>query len=98
MRMLNDDTRSQADNFRFYIGSGTRHTMWGNNKVYSDTTGNVPTVRDWLVAMLEETPDWVDVDSDDPGLLLPGDPRAVPVNDPFSNSLLTGEPPPQTEW
>jgi hypothetical protein len=21
----------------------------------------------------------------------------VPVNDPFSNSLLTGEPPPQTE-
>jgi hypothetical protein len=85
MRMLNDDTRSQADNFRFYIGSGTRHTMWGNNKVYSDTTGNVPTVRDWLVAMLEETPDWVDVDSDDPGLLLPGDPRAVPVNDPPFN-------------
>jgi hypothetical protein len=59
--------------------------MWGNNKVYSDTTGNVPTVRDWLVAMLEETPDWVDVDSDDPGLLLPGDPRAVPVNDPPFN-------------
>jgi len=85
MRALNDDTRAQADNFRFYIGSGTRHTMWGNNKVYSDTTGNVPTVRDWLVAMLDETPDWVDVDSDDPGLLLPGDPQAVPVNLPPFN-------------
>lgn len=85
MRMLNDATRAQADNFRFYIGSGSRHTMWGNNKVYTDTTGNVPTVKDWLVAMLEETPDWVDVDSDDPGLLLPGDPRSNPVEPPFND-------------
>jgi hypothetical protein len=35
--------------------------------------------------MLEETPDWVDVDSDDPGLLLPGDPVANPIEPPFSD-------------
>ena len=32
-------------NYRYYIGSGSRHTMWGSNKVYTDTTGGVPTHR-----------------------------------------------------
>jgi hypothetical protein len=71
-------------NYRYYIGSGSRHTMWGANKVYDDTTGNVPTIASWIEAMLDETPDWVNVESDDPGLLLPGDPRPNPAEFPYT--------------
>ena len=31
-------------NYRYYIGTGSRHTMFGSNKVYDDTTGGVPTI------------------------------------------------------
>jgi hypothetical protein len=83
MRALSLDAAAQAANYRYYIGSGSRHTMWGNDKVYTDTTGNVPTVQSWLTAMLDETPDWVNVESDDPGLLLTGDPRPNPYEEPY---------------
>ena len=84
MRALVADAAAQAPNYRYYIGSGSRHTMWGNAKVYTDTTGNVPTVASWIRAMLDDTPDWVNVDSDDPGLLLPGDPRPDPADFPYT--------------
>jgi hypothetical protein len=83
MRGLVADSASKAPNFRYYIGSGSRHTMWGNPKVYTDTTGNVPTIVSWIRAMLDDTEDWVNVDSDDPGLLLPGDPRPDPPDFPY---------------
>lgn len=83
MRALALDAAAQAPNYRYYIGSGSRHTMWGHDEVYTDTTGNVPTVQNWLTAMLDETPDWVNVESDDPGLLLAGDPRPIPYEEPF---------------
>ncbi|RZV49807.1 MAG: hypothetical protein EX268_18435, partial [Deltaproteobacteria bacterium] len=44
-------------NYRFYFGTGSRHTMWGADKVYTDTTGGVPTVVDWINAMLASGPD-----------------------------------------
>ena len=34
--------------------------MWGSNKVYTDTTGGVPTIVDWVNAMLAGTPDWAE--------------------------------------
>ncbi len=79
----NDGMRAQVhgafagapDNYRYYIGSGSRHTMWGSNKVYSDTTGGVPTLVSWVEAMLGNAPSWLNVETSDPGLLLPGDPR-----------------------
>jgi hypothetical protein len=74
-----------APNYRYYIGSGSRHTMWGSNKVYTDTTGNVPTIASWVHAMVDETPEWVNVETDDPGLLLPGDPRPVPADFPYTD-------------
>jgi len=83
MLELNEEAAAAADNFRYYVGTGSAHTMWGRDKVYDDTTGDVPTVRDWLVAMLEETPAWTNVVADDFGVLLPGDPRPDP-DDPFS--------------
>jgi hypothetical protein len=74
MRDLNDEAAAAAANFRFYVGAGSRHTMWGSDKVYSDTTGNVPTIRDWVVAMIEGNGDWQNVACDDCSAVLPGDP------------------------
>jgi Pectinacetylesterase len=84
MRSYVQASAAAAPNYRYYIGSGSRHTMWGSNKVYIDTTGNVPIIRDWLVAMLGDTSDWVNVESDDPGLLLTGDPRPNPAEPPYT--------------
>jgi hypothetical protein len=70
-------------NYRYYIGTGSRHTMWGSSKVYTDTTGGVPTLVDWLNAMLDGTPAWTNVEAQDPGLLLPGDVRPRPLQPPF---------------
>lgn len=84
MRDYSLASAAAAPNYRYYIGSGSRHTMWGNNKVYDDTTGNVPPIVDWIQAMLDGTPDWVNVETDDPGLLLPGDPRPVPPEYPYT--------------
>lgn len=76
------------DNYRSYFGTGSRHTMWGSDKVYSDITGGVPTIVDWLNAMLASGPDgrdpaWVNIEADNPGLLLDGDPRPEPLEAPF---------------
>jgi hypothetical protein len=62
-------------NYRYYIGTGSRHTMWGSDKVYNDTTGGVPLLVDWVNGMLDGTPAWTNVEANDEGLLLPGDPR-----------------------
>jgi hypothetical protein len=84
MRGLVQDAAAAAPNYRYFIGSGSRHTMWGNDKVYADTTGEVPLLVDWVTAMLGDTPDWTNVESTDPGLLLPGDPRPSPtLEDPY---------------
>ena len=84
MRGLAQDASAAAPNYRYYIGSGSRHTMWGSDKVYLDTTGDVPLLVDWIGAMLDGTPDWTNVESNDPGLLLTGDPRPNPYEDPYS--------------
>lgn len=78
------------DNYRYYIGTGSRHTMWGSNKVYTDTTGGVPTIVDWVNAMLASRPPlmldpgWTNVECENCGLLLPGDPRPSPLQPPFA--------------
>jgi hypothetical protein len=79
---------SDTDNYRYYFGTGSRHTMWGNDKVYDDTTGGVPTVVDWVSAMLDSGPEgrdpaWTNVLCDNCGLTLPGDPRPDPLTSPF---------------
>jgi hypothetical protein len=88
---FNDVMRAQAiataaavpSNYRYYIGTGSRHTMFGTNRVYSDTTGGVPTVVDWINAMLGSTPAWTNVECTNCGLLLPNDPRPNPLQPPF---------------
>ena len=76
------------DNYRYYFGTGSRHTMWGANKVYDDTTGNVPPIVSWIDGMLlsgsgASHPAWVNVPCMDCGLLLQGDPRPDPLEPPF---------------
>ncbi len=78
-------------NYRYYIGSGSRHTMFGSNKVYTDTTGGVPTIVDWLNAMIDSgpgapDPGWVNVEADPYNIVLPGDPRPNPLVPPFEQS------------
>jgi hypothetical protein len=76
-------------NYRYYIGTGSRHTMWGSDKVYTDTTGGVPTLVDWINATLNSSPpvmndpDWTNVECANCGLLLSGDPRPSPLQPPF---------------
>jgi hypothetical protein len=77
------------ENYRYYIGTGSRHTMWGSNKVYLDTTGGVPPLVDWVNAMLDSEPGapdpgWTNVECASCGLLLPGDVRPNPLQPPFT--------------
>ncbi len=84
MRMQDlDIAAAEPSNYRYYIGTGSRHTMWGSDKVYSDTTGGVPTLVDWVNAMLDGTPAWTNVECTNCGLLLTGDPRPNPLQAPF---------------
>jgi len=69
------------DNYRYYIGTGSRHTMYGSDKIYSDQTGGESqTIVDWVNDMLAYQPgasasgDWNNVSCVDCGLVLAGDP------------------------
>ncbi|HTF33100.1 MAG TPA: pectin acetylesterase-family hydrolase [Myxococcota bacterium] len=73
-----------APNYRYYVGTGSMHTMWGSNKVYTDTSGGVPLLVDWVTAMRDGTTAWTNVQCTDCGVLLPGDPRPVPAQPPFT--------------
>ncbi|HSP97185.1 MAG TPA: pectin acetylesterase-family hydrolase [Candidatus Dormibacteraeota bacterium] len=84
-----DTSAAVPSNYRYYIGTGSRHTMFGSNKVYTDTTGGVPTVVNWVDAMLNSSPPmlvdpaWTNVECTNCGLLLAGDPRPSPLAPPF---------------
>lgn len=78
-------------NYRYYIGTGSRHTMYGSDKVYTDQSGGEQqTVVAWIEDMIAyepgvSSPDaWQNVECTDCGLVLPGDPTppAIPT-DPF---------------
>ncbi len=92
----------QGNNYRYYIGSGSRHTMWGSDKVYNDTTGGVPTLVVWMNAMLGSKPGapdpgWLNVEASPFNVLLPGDPRPSPLAEPFEQSgsnVVVNCPPP----
>jgi hypothetical protein len=80
------DVALENDNYRYYIGSGSRHTMWGSDKVYTDTSGGVPLIVDWINAMLMGGSDWVNVEANPSNVLLPGDPQPNPLEPPFQQS------------
>ena len=92
--MLDQATETVArapENYRYYIGAGSRHTMYGNDKVYSDQRGGESqTIVDWVDDMISYDPalssanEWQNVECADCGLVLPGDPTPPVIpTDPF---------------
>jgi hypothetical protein len=53
----------ENDNYRYYIASGSAHTMFGNPRVYADTTGGVPPLVDWVNDMIDDDPSWTSVEA-----------------------------------
>ena len=78
-----DTAAAVPDNYRYYIGTGSQHTMWGSNKVDTDTTGSVPTLVDWVNGMLAGSGAWTNVECTNCGLTLAGDPKPSPLQAPF---------------
>jgi hypothetical protein len=68
-----------TDNYRYYVGSGSRHTIWGSDKVYSDTTGGVLPMVDWLAQMRSDDPAWTNQQCA-PCNLMPGACSATATN------------------
>jgi hypothetical protein len=83
-QQVHDTAAAVSSNYRYYVGTGSRHTMWGSNKVYTDTTGGVPLLVDWVNGMLDGSPAWSNVECTNCGLLLPGDVRPNPLAAPFT--------------
>jgi hypothetical protein len=90
------ETVSRApDNYRFYIGTGSRHTMYGNDKVYTDQSGGEDqTIADWISDMIAFEPgssspgDWQNVECTDCEIVLPGDPTPPVIpTDPFFEDM-----------
>jgi len=88
------------NNYRYYIGTGSRHTMYGSDKVYDPVEGTIggesQTVVDWINDMIAYDPTapatpWDNVTCTDCGLVLTGDPApgAIPTA-PFFASGPTG--------
>jgi hypothetical protein len=64
MRDFVADIAADHSNYRYYTGAGSRHTIYGSDKLYTDTRGLVPpiTFRDWVNAMINDDVGWVSVD------------------------------------
>jgi hypothetical protein len=59
MRQMVEDIASRVPNFAYYTGAGSRHTVYGSDKLYEDTTGGMPVLVDWIQAMVDDDdPNW----------------------------------------
>jgi len=88
------DTAARApSNYRYYIGAGSRHTMYGSDKVYTDQAGGAQqTIVDWVRDMIDFDPlaspagDWQNVECAECRALRPGDPSPPVIpTPPFFN-------------
>lgn len=62
----------RPDNYKYFTGAGSRHTIFGSDKVFTETksrtdTGIGVTFAQWVTAMIGNTGDWVNVDCNNPG-------------------------------
>jgi hypothetical protein len=91
---------TENDNYRYYIGTGSRHTMYGSDKVYDPVNGMLggesQTIVDWVNDMLDynvaaPTTTWDNVECSDCGWVIPGDPTPPIIpTDPFFAGGPTG--------
>ena len=77
------DTAARAPNFRYYVGAGSRHTIWGSDKIYTETKGGVIPFVQWVEQMRQDDPAWSNQECTDCSLN-PGDPRPNPPVPPFN--------------
>ena len=82
-RAIVQDTAARAPNFRYYIGAGSRHTIWGSDKIYTETKGGVIPFVQWVEQMRQDDPAWSNQECTDCSLN-PGDPRPNPPVPPFN--------------
>jgi hypothetical protein len=87
-----DATALENDNYRYYIATGSRHTGFGNPRVYDDTTGGVPPLVDWVNAMIDDDPSWTNVEADPFNVLFPGQCSAGSLN-PYDRCNLNADCP-----
>jgi len=83
MRAIVQDTAARAPNFRYYIGAGSRHTIWGSDKIYTETKGGVIPFVEWVEQMRMDDPAWSNQECTDCSLD-PGDPAPSPPVPPFN--------------
>jgi hypothetical protein len=67
-----EDAPGRNGNYRYYTSAGSRHTIFGSDKVYTETKntdalGNPVTFAAWVQAMIDGSSDWVDVDCNHAG-------------------------------
>ncbi|HEY2773325.1 MAG TPA: pectin acetylesterase-family hydrolase [Candidatus Binatia bacterium] len=64
---------SHGGNYHFFTGAGSRHTIFGSDKVYTETkstrsTDHMPvTFVDWVNSMIADDSNWVDTDCKNSG-------------------------------
>lgn len=80
---------AMPSNYRYYFGTGSAHTVFRNDKVYEGRSGGVPVLVDWVRAMLASGPGstdprWTNALCSDCGVILPEDPKPVPLETPFT--------------
>jgi len=86
MRALNAISVERAPNYRFYVGPGSSHTMWGRPRVYEEVEIGQPRIVDWVTAMVDGSAGWVNTECADCGVtfdFMNGD------NDPLPPELPT---------
>jgi hypothetical protein len=72
MREFKAENAARATNYKYFTGAGTRHTIFGSDKVYTETKstesdGTPRTSVSWVNSMIADDADWVNVDCNNPG-------------------------------
>jgi hypothetical protein len=67
MREFKAENSTRAPNYKYFTGAGTRHTMFGSDKVYTETkstneAGDGVTIAAWVQAMVDDTAGFENVD------------------------------------
>ena len=82
-------TSAEKDNYRYFIGAGTQHTIFQQDKVYAGQEGGEPmTFAEWMTTMIghdtqkRATDVWQNAECTDCGFIRDGDPVPDPVDTP----------------
>lgn len=72
MREFKADNASRSSKYHYFTGAGSRHTIFGSDKIFTETKsrkadGTPVTFVEWVQAMIDDSPDWVDVDCNNTG-------------------------------